>query len=125
MFLSFSWLYEGSLAITDIVLPWSIDIVFRIIKEFNPVGNPSCNSGNSKEDRVHISGETHSSINEPRIEVNVGIKFSGDTKLLRFLQILIFEGNFLKFKSNFNQRFFPTNFKYLKSNLLLYLSLLF
>jgi hypothetical protein len=67
-----------SLGITYIVLSWSVDVVLRIFRKFNPMGNPACYSWNCEENRVHVSWESHSSINQSTIEVDIGIEFSAD-----------------------------------------------
>jgi len=107
---SVSHINEFSFRISDIVLSWSVDVVLRIFQKFNPVSNPSRYSWNCEEDRIHISWKSHSSINQPTIEVYIGIEFSAD-------KVLIGQSYLLKFNSNFNQRLFSTNFKHLKGNL--------
>ena len=74
------------------------------------MSNPSNDSWNSEKNRILIRWESHSSIDESRIEVNIWIKLSTD-------EILVRQSNFLKFNSNFDQRFFTADLKDLKSNL--------
>ena len=48
MLLSLGNLNKLSLRMSNIVLPRPVDIVLRVSKELNPMGNPSSNTGNSE-----------------------------------------------------------------------------
>lgn len=47
------------------------------------MGDPSCNSWNCEENRIHISWEAHSPIDQTTIEVNIWIEFSTNEILVR------------------------------------------
>lgn len=61
-----------------VVLSRPVDVVFGVLKELLPMSDPASYSGNGEEDRVHISRETHGTVNEATVEVNVGVKFAAD-----------------------------------------------
>lgn len=63
MLLPLGHLSEFSLGVTDIVLPWSVDVVLRVSKELNPVGNPASYSGNCEQNCEHVSWESHGAVN--------------------------------------------------------------
>lgn len=77
-----------SLGVADIVLSWPVDVIFRVVQKFNPMGNPSSNSWNCKENWVHVSGETHSPVDETTVEIYIRIEFSRD-KVLIFKSYLL------------------------------------
>jgi hypothetical protein len=47
------------------------------------MSNPSSYSRNCEEDRVHVSWEAHSSVNQSTVEINIGIEFSTNEILVR------------------------------------------
>lgn len=96
--------------VPNVVLTRSVDVVFWILKELNPVSDPSCNPGDSKEHRVHVSWEAHSSVNQPTVEINIRIKLATNKVLIR-------KSNLFEFQCNLNQRLSTTNFKYFKGYL--------
>lgn len=79
---------EVAFGVADVVLSGSVDVVFGVVQEFDPMGDPSGNSGDGEEDGVHVGWETHGSVDEAAVEVDVGVEFSGD-------EVLIFKGDFL------------------------------
>ena len=108
--LSFGHFDELSLSIPDIILSWSVNVIFVVVQELTPVGNPSDDSGNGEEDGVHVSWETHGSVDESAVEVNVGVKFSGD-------KVLVFKGDLFEFKGDFDQGLLSADFKDFEGNL--------
>ncbi len=86
--LAFRRVHKVSLPIACIVLPRAVDVVFRVVEELDPVGDPAHHARNGEQDGVHVGGETHCSVDQSRIEVNIRIKLAGD-------EILIFQGNLL------------------------------
>lgn len=74
------------------------------------MGDPACNSGDREEDGIHISRESHGSIDKPTVEVNVGVELATD-------EVLIRESDLFEFESDFDQRLFTANFKHFESNL--------
>lgn len=95
MILSFGHFDEFSLSISNIILSWSVNVVFVVIQELTPMGNPTYNSGNCEQYRVHICWEAHCSVDESTVEVNIWVKFSCD-------KVLVFESNFFEFKGDFD-----------------------
>jgi hypothetical protein len=63
-----------------VVLPRPVDVVFRISKELHPMRYPPSNSGDSKKNWEHVSGESHSSIDEAAIKVDIRVELSTDAK---------------------------------------------
>ncbi len=74
------------------------------------MGDPSNDSGNGEEYRVHVGWESHGSVDESAVEVNVWVKFSSD-------KVLVFECNLFKFKGDFDQWLLSTDFKDFKGDL--------
>jgi hypothetical protein len=108
--LSFRHFDELSFSIPDIILSWSVNVVFVVIQELAPVGNPSDNSGNCEEYGVHVGWEAHGSVDESTVKVNVGVKFSGD-------KVFVLEGDFFEFKGDFDQGLLSADLKHFESNL--------
>ena len=71
---------ECSFPISYIVLPRPVDIVLSVIQELDPVSNPSGHSWDSEQDRVHVCGETHGSVDQAGVEIHIWIELSGNTK---------------------------------------------
>lgn len=88
-------LLELSSRISNVVLAGSVDVIFWVLKELNPMSNPACNSGDGKEHRVHISWEAHSSVDQAAVEINVGIKFAAD-------EVLVRQGDSFELQCDFN-----------------------
>lgn len=118
MVLSFWHLYELSFTISDIILSWPVNVILCIIQELSPVSDPSNDSWNCEENRVHVSWESHRSVNESTVKIDIWIQFSCD-------KVFIFQSNFFQLQGNFNQGFFSTYFKDFESNLKLIKKLLF
>ena len=53
-----------SLAGSHVVLSWTVDVVFGVIQELNPMGEPSGNPGNGEENGVHVCWEAHCPVDE-------------------------------------------------------------
>lgn len=45
------------------------------------MSNPTCYSRDGKKNWIHICREPHSSVDQPRVKIDIGIKFSGNAKL--------------------------------------------
>lgn len=61
---------------SDIILSWSDNLVFGVIEEFIPMGEPSDNSRNHEQDWEHVSWESHSFIDNATVEIDIRIKLS-------------------------------------------------
>ena len=96
---------------SNIMLSWPDNFVFWIIKEFTPMSQPSHASRDHKEDGEHVSWETHCSVNDTTVEVNVWIQFSLN-------EVGIIQGDSFEFNSNFDQLLLTGDLKDLLSNLL-------
>lgn len=66
-------LNEFTLREASIVLPWAVDVVFGVSKEFNPMCNPTSNTRNREEHWEHIGWETHCAVNQTAVKVNVRV----------------------------------------------------
>lgn len=88
-----------------VVLSRSDDVVFLVIEVFHPVSEPSCDSRDSEEYWEHICWESHCSVDDTRVEVDVWVELSFDEEL-------IFEGDFLKSHRDFYERFTAADLEY-------------
>jgi hypothetical protein len=65
------------------------DLGVGVRVHFTPVGNPTGESPDGEENSEHPGRETHGLVNDPGIEINVGVELS-------LVEILVGEGNLLK-----------------------------
>lgn len=63
---------------SDVVLSGPDDFVFGVIEELVPVGEPSDHSGDHEEDGEHIRWKSHGAVDDPAVEIDVGVKLSFD-----------------------------------------------
>lgn len=84
---------KRSLPIPNIILPRPIDIIFTIVKEFNPMGDPAGHSGDCEEDGVHVGGEAHCSVDQAGVEIYIGVQFAG-------YEVLVFKGDFFELEGD-------------------------
>ena len=71
---------ELTLGVTSIVLPGTIDVVFGVSQELHPMGNPPSHTRNGKKHGEHVSRETHCSVDEATVEIDVGVKLATHTE---------------------------------------------
>src|SRR5690349_1445474 len=83
--------------VAEINLPGPRDFLFRIEEHLFPLRNPARSAGNCKQHRKHGHWETHGLVDQPGVEVHVGIELALD-------EVVVFEGNALALESDFQER---------------------
>jgi hypothetical protein len=78
---------------TGVMLSWSHDFVLRIVQEFVPVREPSNYSGNHEEHGEHVSGESHSFVDDSTVEINVRVQLSVDEVGVTECNLFEFDGD--------------------------------
>ena len=73
--------------------------------------DPASDSRYHKQHWKHICGETHCSVNNSSIKIDVRIEFS-------FAEVGVCQRNLLKLNGDFYKRLFTGDFKHLESNAL-------
>ena len=71
-------IHQVELPPTCIVLSWPVDVVFTVLQELHPVGDPSCNAGDGEKNWVHVSWKAHGSVNKSAVEVNVRVQLASN-----------------------------------------------
>jgi hypothetical protein len=94
---------------TDIILPWSNNLVLWVIQKFIPMSKPSNNSRDHEKNWEHVSRESHCLVNNATIEINIRIKFSLN-------KILIAQSNLFQLHCDFNKLLFSSDFENFISN---------
>ena len=100
-----------SSVVANVVLSWSNDLVFWIIQELTPVGQPSNASWDHEQHWEHVSWEAHCFVNYTAVEIHVGIQLSLN-------EVWVIQGDLLQFDSNFNKFLSSSDFKHFVSDLL-------
>lgn len=85
MLFPLSPLDEGSLSIPNEVLSRPVDVILLVIQEFDPMSNPTGHTGNREQNRIHIGGETHCPVDQPRIEINIRVQLPCDARITKIL----------------------------------------
>ena len=97
---------------TLVILTRSDDVVFLIIEVFVPIYNyliipvcqPTSNSRDSEQHWEHVSRESHGSVDNSRVEINVGIELSLDEEF-------IWQGDLLQFNGYLDEGLLSTDFE--------------
>lgn len=110
MVLPFRHLDELSFAVPDVVLSRSVNVVLGVVEELGPVSDPAYDTGNCEEDGVHVGWKSHGSVDKAAVEVDVGVKFSGD-------EVLVLKGDLFQLKGDLDQGLLAADFKHFKSDL--------
>src|SRR6266404_1552158 len=90
--------------VAQVNLPRTRDLLFRVEQQLFPLRNPAGGAGDSKQDREHGHREAHGLVDEPGIEVHVGIE-------LALYEVIFFQGDALALQSDFQQRIFAHQVK--------------
>ena len=74
------------------------------------MSEPSSSSGDGEQDWEIIGWETHSLVDNTRVEIDVGVQFSLD-------EIFITQGSSFEFNSNFDEGLLADNFEDFRGDL--------
>jgi hypothetical protein len=88
----------------------SVDVVFGVVEEFDPVSDPANDSRDGEKNGVHVSREAHSSVDEATVEIDVRVELSTD-------EVLIRKSDLFEFKSDLDQWLLAADIKDVKSDL--------
>jgi hypothetical protein len=83
--------------VTQVNLPRPGDFLLGIEQHFFPLRDPSRSAGNSEQDREHGRGEAHRLVDQPGVEIHVGVQ-------LALHEVIVFEGDALAFERDLQQR---------------------
>src|SRR5437867_36837 len=69
---------EIARVVADVDLSRTGDLLLRVHYHLLPLGQPADRARDSKQDREHRGVETHRLVDDPRVEVHVGVKLALD-----------------------------------------------
>src|SRR5581483_2084356 len=81
--------YVGPFGGADVELAGPGDLLLRVAQQLEPVGDPAGGAGNGEQHREHVDGEAHRLVDQPGVEVDVGIELAGD-------EVVVGEGDLLE-----------------------------
>eukprot|EP00465_Bigelowiella_longifila_P003663 CAMPEP_0185257224 /NCGR_PEP_ID=MMETSP1359-20130426/6286_1 /TAXON_ID=552665 /ORGANISM="Bigelowiella longifila, Strain CCMP242" /LENGTH=187 /DNA_ID=CAMNT_0027842201 /DNA_START=257 /DNA_END=821 /DNA_ORIENTATION=- len=95
---------------TEIHLARTHNDVFRVVQEFVPVREPAGGAGNGEEDGEEIGWESHCLVDQPRVEIHIGVELALDKEWIG-------KSDFLEFLSDFDHGLFAGDAEYIVSEL--------
>src|SRR6266581_2347645 len=104
----------GTLLVTTVNLSWARNFLLRVKQHLLPLGHPSGCAGDGEQYREHRYREAHRLVDQPGVEVHVGIKLAAD-------EIVLLQGNPLALQRDFAQRVAARYLEDLIGNVLDYL----
>lgn len=85
----FDW-NEVTFGAAGVDLAWPIDSGCRVAVHFAPVSNPAGKTPNGEQHRKHLDWNAQSTVDDARVEIDVGVQLSLD-------EVLVLQRNFFKF----------------------------
>src|SRR5437660_1611598 len=73
------------------------DLLVRIAGQLEPVGHPAGGAGNGEEDGEHVDREPHRLVDEPGVEVDVGVELPGD-------EVVVGQGDLFQLQGDVEER---------------------
>src|SRR2546422_5889389 len=101
----------GPLVVAQIDLPRARDLLLRIQQHLFPLRDPPRRPRNSEQHRKHGDRKAHRLVDQPGVEVHVGIQLALD-------EVLVFQRDPLALQRNLQQRVPPHQLEYLVGNAL-------
>src|ERR1019366_499217 len=78
---------------SGVELPRTRDLLLRVLDHFVPLRQPASGPRNGEQHGKHLRLEAHGLVNDPRVEVNVGIELAGDEVIVSQRDPFELQGN--------------------------------